>query len=147
MKITSPAFKDGDMIPKKYTCEGEDVCPPLEISDVPRGAQSLTLMVHDHDAPSGDFVHWLLWNIDPKTVEKIDEGTTPIGAVDGMTDFGRAGWGGPCPPSGKHKYEFHLYALDSTLDLPAESDKTAFRAAIEGKVIEEASLAGFYEKA
>ena len=146
MKITSRAFQDKGDIPESYTCMGEDVSPPLEFSDVPEGTESLALIVEDHDAPNGDFVHWIIWDIDPKTVEKIDEGSTPVGAVEGTTDFQRTGYGGPCPPSGKHKYEFHIYALNSKLDLPAGSDKNSFRRALEGKVIEEAVLIGMYQK-
>jgi Raf kinase inhibitor-like YbhB/YbcL family protein len=146
MKLTSEAFEDNRSIPKQYTCQGEDVSPPLRIAGVPEGSKSLALLVHDHDAPSGDFVHWIIWNINPQTIEKIEQGTTPIDSVEGTTDFNRIGYGGPCPPSGIHRYEFHLYALDSVLDLPAGSDKAFFREAIKDKIIEECSLTGLYEK-
>lgn len=146
MKITCLAFKDGDMIPKKYTCQGEDICPSLDISDPPASTKSLAIMIIDPDAPSNhDFAHWLIWNIDP-VVREIMEETTLIGAVEGTNDFGKIGYGGPCPPSGTHHYEFHLYALDVMLDLPATSKKKNLRDAIEGHVLEEALLTGLYAK-
>lgn len=145
MKIISPIFKSDSLIPRKYTCEGEDVSPPLRISDVPIETKSLALIVHDHDANNGDFVHWTIWNMSPQTAE-IREGTPPLEAEEGMTDFGNTGWGGPCPPSGRHRYEFHLYALNKKLNLSINSSKDKLRKEIEGALIEEASLIGFYEK-
>ncbi len=133
------------MIPQRYTCEGENVCPTLMITDPPIDTQSFAIIVHDHDAQSGDFAHWLIWNIDPAVHEILKE-TTPIGATEGMNDFGAVGWGGPCPPSGKHRYEFHLYALDTTLELETTSKKEDLRNAIRGHTLEEASIVGLYEK-
>ena len=143
MKLTSPAFISNGKIPEKYTCDGANVHPPLEIFDPPTGSKSFALIVHDHDAQSGDFVHWLIWNIDPD-VRQIMEATTPIGAREGTNDFGKIGWNGPCPPSGSHRYEFHLYSLSTKLDLPATSAKIDLRARLLGNIIEEASLIGVY---
>lgn len=145
MKITSTAFKHNKLIPKEYTCQGEGLNPPLNISELPDGTKSLALVVHDHDAPSGDFVHWLVWNIDPK-VSEIKEGWMPVDAQEGENDAGKVGWIPPCPPSGKHRYEFHFYALDSIIDLLPTSNKTDLRDEMKGKVLKEASLVGFYEK-
>lgn len=144
MKVTSAAFSHYGMIPQRYTCDGEDICPPLEIWDPPNGTKSFTILMHDHDAQSEDFAHWLIWNIDQK-VRKIEEETTPIGAVEGTNDFGRTRWGGPCPPSGKHHYEFHVYALNTMLDLPITTTKVGLRRAIQRHIIEEASIVGLYE--
>lgn len=146
MKITSTAFKHNKMIPKKYTCQGEGINPPLHISDLPEGTKSLALIVHDHDLPGGDFVHWLVWNFDPK-VSDIKEEWMPIDAQEGKNDAGKIGWIAPCPPFGKHRYEFHLYALDSIIDLLPTSNKMDLREEMKGKILEEASLVGFYEKA
>ena len=145
MKITSTAFKHNKMIPKKYTCEGEDVNPPLSFSEIPNGTKSLALIMHDHDGAGGDFVHWIVWNLDPK-VSEIKEGWMPVDAKEGENDVGKPGWIGPCPVSDKHRYEFRLYALDSILDLPLETVKVGFREEIQGKILAEASLLGLYEK-
>lgn len=135
MKLTSPAFQNNAVIPARYTCDGENVNPPLTISEVPAGTQSLALIVHDPDAPRGNWTHWLLWNIDPATTS-IAENSVPAGAVQGVTDFGSAAWGGPCPPSGTHRYIFTLYALDAKLDLSA----------MQGHILEEAELVGNYQR-
>lgn len=146
MKISSPAFSHYGMLPQKYTCEGEDICPQIEISKPPAKTKSFAIIVHDHDAKSGDFVHWIIWNIDPR-VREIMEETTPVGAVLGTNDFGQIGWNGPCPPpDDAHHYEFHLYALDTMLDLPMTSRKEDLRDAIKGHILEEASMIGLYEK-
>lgn len=133
------------MIPQRYTCEGENICPTLIIADPPVQTRSLVILMHDPDARSGDFAHWLIWNIDP-AVEEILEETTPIGATEGTNDFGDLFWGGPCPPSGTHRYEFKLYALDTMLTLPVTSKKDDLKNAIKGHVLEETSLTGLYEK-
>lgn len=144
MKVISTAFDHYGMIPQKYTCDGDDVCPPLAISHPPIRTKSFAILMHDHDAESEDFVHWLMWNIAPD-IRIISEGAAPVGATAGANDFGRVGWGGPCPPSGRHHYEFHVYALDTILDLPAASTKESFRDAISGHVLEETSIIGLYE--
>src|SRR5206468_9894859 len=118
MKITSSAFQEGASIPSKFTCDGADTSPPLQIADVPSGAKSLALIVDDPDAPSGLFTHWMVWNISPQT-NIIGEGSTRQG-VQGTNDFGKSGYGGPCPPSGMHRYYFKIFALDRELDLPSE---------------------------
>lgn len=145
MKISSPVFGPNEQIPKKYTCEGEDVSPPLRIEDPSALTRSFALIVWDPDASTGDFAHWVLWNIDPE-VREIKEAAVPPGAVVGMNDFGNNAWGGPCPPSGSHRYNFHLYALDSLIDLPETDNKIDLRNAIKGKILEERALTGLYQK-
>ena len=110
MKITSSAFQEGGNIPSKFTCDGGDSSPPLQIAEIPSSAKSLALVVDDPDAPSGLFTHWIVWNISPQT-NGIAEGSTPKG-VQGTNDFGKAGYGGPCPPSGTHRYYVKIFALD-----------------------------------
>lgn len=145
MTIESPIFSQNGMIPTRYTCEGEDIIPPLWIKDTPPNTKSLVLIVHDPDAPSGDFVHWVLWNIDPSTKE-IKEKRVPLGAKEGLNDTGLSGYKGPCPPSGTHRYYFHFYALDIMLDLSNMTDKAGLRDAIKGHIIEESSLVGLYKR-
>lgn len=145
MKITSPAFKNNEFIPPQYTCDGQDVNPPLAISEVPENAQSLVLIMDDPDAPAGTWVHWTVWNIDPKTTE-IAENSVPPGAIEGMTDFGRSGYGGPCPPSGSHRYFFKLYALDIKLELSPEAKKEEVEKAMENHILAKAELIGLYQR-
>lgn len=145
MNISSQDFERDAMIPEKFTCDGENINPQLSISDVPAEAKSLALIVNDPDAPSGDFVHWVMWNIDPSVTE-IMQGTTPIEATEGNNDTGEPGWTGPCPPSGTHHYEFHLYALDQKIELLPGADKHEFREALEGAVLEEAIYVGLYSR-
>ena len=144
MKIKSPAFENGGRIPAKYTCDGEDISPPLEFEDVPEDAKSLALVMDDPDAPMGTFDHWVVWNIPPET-RSIEEGKEPEG-VQGMTDFGRKGYGGPCPPRGEHRYFFKLYALDTKLDLPEGSRKSDLEKAMKGHIIAQATLMGRYSR-
>ncbi len=144
MQLRSPAFDEGASIPSRYTCDGEDLSPPLEISDVPEKAESLAVVMDDPDAPMGTFDHWLVWNIPPHTGE-ISEGAEPDG-VQGRTDFGKLGYGGPCPPSGTHTYRFKLYALDCTLDLGEGKRKSDLESAMEGHVLQQASLNGRYRR-
>lgn len=117
-QLASPAFDLGGAIPERYTCKGDNMSPPLELVGTPDKARSLALMLHDPDAPSGEFVHWIVWNIHPD-ITSIAEGRLPMGALQGRNDFGDVGYGGPCPPSGTHHYKFEVYALDSELDLPS----------------------------
>jgi Raf kinase inhibitor-like YbhB/YbcL family protein len=145
MKLSSPAFKNNDLIPSKYTCQGENISPPLHITEVPKEAQSLILIVDDPDAPGGDFVHWTVWNIKPDLSE-ISENNVPNGAIQGQTDFGQAKYGGPCPPSGTHHYQFKLYALDCTLSLSATTTKTDLEKAMQGHILEQSLLVGLYKK-
>ncbi len=145
MKFSSPAFQHEGMVPSQYTCDGMDVNPPFAIEGVPEGAKSLALVVDDPDAPRGDWAHWTLWNISPSTT-RIEESTVPTDAVEGMTDFGRSGWGGPCPPAGVHRYQFKLYALDSALSLGSTAKKHDLERAMEGHVLAHAVLAGKYSR-
>lgn len=145
LSITSPAFSQNGMIPKRYTCDGADVSPPLVIGNVPEGTKSLALIVDDPDAPAGTWVHWVVWNIDPGTRE-IPENTLPPGALQGTTDFGKQKYGGPCPPSGTHRYFFKLYALNSPLALPAGARKARLEEAMEGHLLGKAELIGLYRR-
>ncbi|MFW6189289.1 MAG: YbhB/YbcL family Raf kinase inhibitor-like protein [Planctomycetota bacterium] len=144
MELRSSAFENGGNIPSRYTCDGADVSPPLVISGVPNGADSLALVMDDPDAPGGTFDHWLVWNIPPETGE-IPEGTEPQG-VEGRTDFNKLVYGGPCPPSGTHTYRFRLYALDDVLDLKEGAGKAELQAAMEGHVLADALLEGDYSR-
>ncbi|MGD2175928.1 MAG: YbhB/YbcL family Raf kinase inhibitor-like protein [Candidatus Brocadiaceae bacterium] len=144
MELTSPAFQDGASIPPKHTCDGQDVSPPLSIAEVPEGTKALALVMDDPDAPGGTFDHWLVWNI-PPDVERVPEATEPEG-VQGRTDFGRMGYGGPCPPGGTHNYRFKLYALDEELDLAQGARKRDLQAAMEGHILAEALLQGSYSR-
>lgn len=145
MKLTSSAFNYNNQIPPKYTCDGEDINPPLHFSDIPEGTRSFALTVDDPDAPSGNWDHWILWNIEPNVFE-IAEDSIPPTAVSGDNDFKRTNWGGPCPPSGNHRYFFKLYALDSILVLEKGSRKSELLQAMEGHIIDRTELIGFYSR-
>ncbi len=144
MEITSTAFKHKEDIPKKYTCQGQDTSPPLSMTGVPEGTESLALIVDDPDAPGGNWVHWVVWNIPPEA--DFEEGSVPEGAEQGMNDFKKHEYGGPCPPSGKHRYFFKLYALDKKLDIPVSSTKAELEKEIEDHVLERTEIYGLYEK-
>ncbi len=144
MKIESPSFKNNEMIPSKYTCDAENINPPITISGISQDAKSLVLIVDDPDAPAKTWVHWTVWNIDPKTTE-ILENSVPQDAVEGVTDFGTPGYGGPCPPSGTHRYFFKLYALDTTLDLSSSATVEDIQEAMEGHILDSVELIGLYE--
>ena len=146
MKITSQAFKHEEIIPKKYTCDGEDISPPLKFHDVPEDAESLVLIVDDPDAPNPPFVHWTAWNIDPEMNELEEDVVFNEDEVEGITDFGNTGYGGPCPPSGTHRYFFKLYAIDEMLDLDATTKKPKLENEIEDKIIESVELIGKYKR-
>ncbi|MBD3208190.1 MAG: YbhB/YbcL family Raf kinase inhibitor-like protein [Candidatus Nealsonbacteria bacterium] len=145
MKITSPAFEKNGEIPEKYTCDGEDVNPPLEISGTPETAKSLVLIVDDPDAPMGTWDHWLVWNINPG-ISKIEEDSLPKGAVQGTNDFGKNPYGGPCPPSGTHHYHFKIYALDKSLDLEASANKSNLEKEMDGHILDWAELVATYQR-
>ncbi|MFP4645277.1 MAG: YbhB/YbcL family Raf kinase inhibitor-like protein [Candidatus Woesearchaeota archaeon] len=145
LTILSPAFGDNEDIPAKYSCQGEDVNPELHIEDVPDGAQSLVLIMDDPDAPGGTFDHWIVFDI-PSETSVIAEDSVPEEATQGRNDFGNNEYGGPCPPSGTHRYQFKLYAIDTTLELPEGSTKEDVLAAIEDHVIEEDILTGLFSK-
>lgn len=145
MKITSSSFAHNQNIPPKYTCDGENINPPLQFSDIPADAKSLVLISDDPDAPMGTWVHWILWNIDPKTTE-ISEKSVPAGAIEGTTSFGETGYGGPCPPSGVHRYFFKLYALDTKLDLPISVKKEDLEKAMQQHILASAEMIGLYTR-
>ena len=141
LKISSSAFDHEGVIPSKYTCEGEDVNPPLQIDQIPSGTRTLAIIMEDPDAPKGTFDHWLVWNIPPAT--NIIGGDS-IPGICGKNGGGQNGYYGPCPPSGVHRYYFYVYALDKSLDLEGGADKAALKAAIEGHVLAEGVLMGRY---
>jgi len=145
MKVTSSAFQEGGNIPSKFTCDGADLNPALRFEGVPAEAKSLLLIVDDPDAPVGLFTHWLVWNIDPKTSE-IAESSAPGGAVQGTNDFPKKGYGGPCPPSGTHRYYFKIFALDQTLDLKPGAKRAEVDTAMRGHVIAQGELMGRYSR-
>lgn len=138
LRITTPAFNDGNPIPRQYTCDGENAPPPLNLSGTPANAKSLALVVDDPDAPSGTFTHWLVWNLPAQS--------HGIVGTEGTNDFGKRGYGGPCPPKGApHRYVFHLYALDvPSLALTPEAKRAELDAAMRGHVIAEARFTGKY---
>lgn len=145
MTLTSSAFKHNKTMPAKYTCDSEDVNPALNVDGVPSESKSLALIMDDPDAPGDTWIHWTIWNIDPSTKE-IRENSLPNGAVEGVTSFGRAGYGGPCPPSGTHRYFFKLYALDTILNLPASAIKTDLESAMSGHTLAQTELIGLYQR-
>ena len=145
MKITSPAFAHNGKIPMKYTCDGQGISPPLTFTEIPPEAASLVLICDDPDAPGKIFVHWTAWNIDPKTTQ-IGEGQKFKGAVEGVTDFGKNGYGVPCPPSGTHRYFFKLYALDKSLDLSPQGTKMQLEQAMENHILDQSELIGLYSR-
>ncbi len=156
LKFSSTAFADGGEIPSKYTCEGSDISPPLEWDNVPEHTRSLVLIVDDPDAPDLDapkmtWVHWVLYNIPPNTRSLPEHATSkelPSGTEEGLNDWKRTGYGGPCPPIGRHRYFHKLYALDTVLSEPGtKPTKADIEAAMSGHVIAEAELIGTYKKA
>ncbi|OGX05976.1 MAG: hypothetical protein A2Z88_02805 [Omnitrophica WOR_2 bacterium GWA2_47_8] len=142
MIITSPGFTHNAMIPSRYTCQGEDINPPLQISDLPLGAKSLVLINDDPDAPGMTWDHWVVYNIAP--TEKIEEDSVP--GLQGKNSWGRNDYGGPCPPSGTHRYFFKLYALDIRLELKEGVRKKQVEDAMKGHILSEAILIGLYKK-
>jgi len=150
MELKSSAFETGGIIPKKHTCDGPDVSPPLSWSDVPGGTKSLALIADDPDAPMGTWVHWVAWNIPPNARALEEDApkrdTLPNGMKQGTTDFRSIGYGGPCPPSGIHRYFFKLYALDTTLNLPPSTTKKDLEKAMQGHMLKQAELMGKYAR-
>jgi len=149
MEITSSAFARNGEIPSLHTCEGEDRAPPLAWSGAPAGTRSFALIVDDPDAPDPrapkmTWVHWVVFDLPPST-HGLEGGKLPAGARDGLNDWKRAGWGGPCPPVGRHRYFFKLYALDKTLGLE-QPTKAQLEKAMEGHVLAKAELIGTYQK-
>ncbi len=142
MKLTSPEFSHKEQIPSKFTCDGDDINPQLNIADIPANTRSLALIVDDPDAPSRTWVHWVVFNI--PLISEIDEDSIP--GSEGENDFGREDYGGPCPPSGTHRYFFKLYALDSELKLKEGCSKKDLEKAMEGHILEKAELIGLYSR-
>lgn len=145
MRVTSTAFKEGEMIPVIYTCKGKDINPPIQIADIPKETKSLALILEDPDAPMGTWVHWVMWNISPATRE-IAENSVPAGAVQGKNSWGKKEYGGPCPPSGVHRYFIKVYALDTLLTLSPSSREKDLEKAMQGHVITEGQLMGRAKK-
>jgi Raf kinase inhibitor-like YbhB/YbcL family protein len=145
MKIISPVFRDGESIPLKYTCEGQNISPPLKFIEIPDNAKSLVLMVEDPDAQAKPWVHWLVFNI-PVSVSGFDENSIARDATQGICNGNTFGYEGPCPPSGEHKYLFKLYALDMRLSIPDASDRKRVLHEMKGHVLAEAMLTGKYRK-
>jgi len=146
LRLQSSAFSNGSEIPRKYGYKNDNVNPPLEISGIPQDAQSLVLIMDDPDAKAAVgkvWVHWTIWNIVPNVTE-IAESSTPSNSIEGKTDFGEIGYGGPAPPDKRHTYIFKLYALDSKLDLPQGSSKTQIEEAMKGHILDDAILNGTY---
>ena len=144
-RISSPAFQHNGHIPAKHTCDGANVNPELIIENVPAGTKSLALIMEDPDAPAGLWVHWAVWNINPN-IGKLAAHAEPREAVIGKNSWGHNQYGGPCPPSGTHRYMFRMFALDTTIDIPGTSGKEDLEAAMEGHVLSEALLTGLYSK-
>ncbi|UCD03462.1 MAG: YbhB/YbcL family Raf kinase inhibitor-like protein [Candidatus Aenigmatarchaeota archaeon] len=145
LRLTSPAFTDNSMIPAKFTCQGEDVNPQLDIGGAPGDVRSFVLIMDDPDAPMGTWDHWVVFNIPPETTT-IQENSVPAGAVQGRNSWGNSEWGGPCPPSGVHRYVFKLYALDSRLELDHSATKADVENAMKAHILSEATLTGMYQK-
>jgi Raf kinase inhibitor-like YbhB/YbcL family protein len=150
MQLKSQAFKEGEMIPAKYTCDAEDISPPLSWDTVPGGTKSLALICDDPDAPAGTWVHWVIYDL-PADIRELKENIPPQKELEntakqGMTDFRKIGYGGPCPPGGTHRYFFKLYALDAPLKLEAGITKAQLLKAMEGHVLAEAKLMGKYKR-
>jgi len=144
LKISSTAFSNNGFIPSEYTCDGEDTSPELTISNVPKMTKSIALIMDDPDAPMKTFVHWVVWNIPPDKMS-LRKGET-LSEPQGTTDFGKTGYGGPCPPSGVHRYFFKIYALDTMLDFEAGSTKADLEKAMQDHIIEKAELVGKYSR-
>jgi len=142
MKLLSPVFNQDEFIPAKYTCEGQDINPPLLIKDIPSLTESLSLIVDDPDAPAGTWVHWVVFNI--PLISEIKENSVP--GKSGINTINEKKYHGPCPPSGVHRYFFKLYALDVILDLKEGASKGALEKAMQGHVITETELVGLYTK-
>ena len=140
--VSSSVFSAGEEIPSRYTCDGEDVNPPLTIGKLPEGTRSLALIVEDPDAPMGTWDHWLVWNIPP--AKEIKEDSIP--GVEGKNSFNKHHYGGPCPPSGTHRYFFKIYALDAMLELGSDTDKEDLEKAMTGKILGRGEIMGLYRK-
>jgi len=143
LTIRSSAFEEGKLIPKKYTCDGQDINPVLTIEGTPKEAKTLVLALDDPDAPSGTFDHWIVWNI-PVSTSKIAEDSVP--GIEGLNSARQQGYMGPCPPSGTHRYFFKVYALDSELNLSLNTRKKDVEKAMQGHVLAKGELMGLYHR-
>jgi len=148
IKLTSAALKDGQSIPAPYTCDGVNISPPLEWSGLPKTTKTVAVVVDDPDAPSGTWVHWVLYNLPADNIGLVENvpasENLKAGGFQGKNDFGKIGYGGPCPPSGTHRYFFKIYALDSELPLKAGATKAELMKAMEGHIVLEGQLMGTY---
>jgi Raf kinase inhibitor-like YbhB/YbcL family protein len=142
LTVSCPAFENNTLIPPKYTCDGDDVNPPLTVEGIPEGTKSMVLIVEDPDAPAGLWVHWLVWNIAPTST--IKENSVP--GTEGINTYRRHAYGGPCPPFGTHRYFFKVYALNTTLNLSSGSDKEDVERAMQGHILAEGELVGLYRR-
>lgn len=145
LQIISPAFENKGNIPHKYTCDGEDVNPPLEFINVPSDTQSLVLIVDDSDSPGKAWIHWMVVNIDP-TITKVREDSIPGHGIQAVSDFGEAGYGGPCPANGPHRYNFRLFALDKKLDVTQDLSRIELEEAMHPHILDQAELVGLYSR-
>jgi len=149
LSVKSTAFEPGAAIPAKHTCDGEDISPPLTWSSGPAGTRTYALIMDDPDAPSGTFVHWVAWNLSASELPEgagAAGGPGPAGGMQGTNSWKRTSYGGPCPPSGTHRYFFKVYALDLLLDLPASTTKDDLTRAMAGHVLVEGELMGRYAR-
>lgn len=145
LNISSPTFSHGEAIPTRYTCDGTDTSPPLVVDKTPAAARTLALIMDDPDAPMGTWVHWVMWNI-PAQTREIPENSVPPHASQGMNSWKRNNYGGPCPPSGTHRYFFRLYALDTAVNLPLATTKAELERAMQGHLLARGELMGTYRK-
>jgi Raf kinase inhibitor-like YbhB/YbcL family protein len=150
IKLTSSAFKEGERIPRQYTCDGVNVSPPVEWTGVPKMAKTIALIADDPDAPNGTWVHWVLYNVPAENIGFVESVPTTdslkAGGYQGKTDFGAVGYGGPCPPSGSHRYFFKIYAIDSELPLRAGATKADLEKAMQGHIVAQGQLMGTYSR-
>ncbi len=150
LELTSTAFANGDPIPMKYTCDDQDISPPLQWKDPPEGTRSFALICDDPDAPVGTWVHWVLYNLPGSTLSLPEavpsDADLPAGGRHGQNSWGRPGYGGPCPPGGTHRYFFKLYALDAELDLAAGGSKEELLRAMEAHVLASTETMGTYSR-
>jgi len=150
IEVHSAAFSEGEAIPSDFTCDGADMSPPVEWSSVPSGTKSIAILMEDPDAPSGDWTHWLAYDL-PPSLTQLPAGVPmskkiPSGGIQGRTDFGKTGYSGPCPPRGIHRYFFRIYALDAMLGLKPEASKQELSQAMQGHILAQGHLTGIYER-
>jgi len=150
VRVTSPAFEEGGTIPRQYTCDGENISPPLQWEAVPEGTRSVAVIMDDPDAPGGTFVHWVIYDL-PPDVQELPENLPrdknfPVGGEQGINSTDQLGYLGPCPPSGTHRYFFQVYALDEKLHLPAGETKAGLLEAMQGHILAQGQFLGRYQR-